>query len=62
MYATDELPLRPLLQAQGVQVLDEPSQLAQTLGLRVDDGPGVRIKVVLDGSPAAAAGLAAGDG
>ncbi len=61
VHATDELPLRPLLQAQGVQVLDEPSQLAQTLGLRVDDGPGVRIKVVLDGSPAAAAGLAAGD-
>ncbi|HPP98802.1 MAG TPA: peptidase M61, partial [Ottowia sp.] len=61
VHGTDELPLRPLLQAQGVQVLDEPSQLAQTLGLRVDDGPGVRIKVVLDGSPAAAAGLAAGD-
>jgi len=61
VHGTDELPLRELLQAQGVQVLEEPSQLAQTLGLRLGDGPGVTLKVVLDGGPAAAAGLAAGD-
>ncbi len=61
VHGTDELPLRELLQAQGVQVLEEPSQLAQTLGLRLGDGPGLTLKVVLDGGPAAAAGLAAGD-
>ena len=61
VHGTDELPLRELLQAQGVQVLEEPSQLAQTLGLRLGDGPGVTLKVVLGAGPAAAAGLAAGD-
>ena len=61
VHGTGELPLKALLQVQGVKVLDEPSQLAQTLGLRVADGAGVTIKVVLDGGAAAAAGLAAGD-
>jgi len=61
VHGTDELPLKPLLEAHGIVVLEEPSQLAQALGLRVSEGPGITIKVVLDGGPAARAGLAAGD-
>ena len=61
VHGTGELPLRGLLEAQGVRVLEEPSQLAQTLGLRVAEDGGITLKVVLDGGPAADAGLAAGD-
>ena len=61
VHGTGELPLRGLLEAQGVRVLEEPSQLAQTLGLRVAEDNGITLKVVLDGGPAADAGLAAGD-
>ena len=62
VHGTQDLPLKPLLQAEGVQVLEEPSQWAQTLGLRVTEAGGtVTVKVVLDGGPAASAGMAAGD-
>ena len=61
VHGTGELPLKPLLQSQGVQVLDERSQLAQALGLRVNEERGITVKTVLDGGPAAQAGLAAGD-
>ena len=62
VHGTKDLPLKALLQAEGVQVLEEPSQWAQTLGLRVSEANGlVTVKVVLAGGAAAAAGLAAGD-
>ena len=62
VHGTAELPLKALLQGAGVEVLDEPSQWAQRLGLRVqEDAQGVTLKVVLDGGPAAEAGMAAGD-
>ena len=61
VHGTGELPLRALLEAQGVRVLEEPSQLAQTLGLRVAEDNGITLKVVLDGGAAAEAGMAAGD-
>jgi predicted metalloprotease with PDZ domain len=62
VHGTDELPLERLLTAHGVQVLQDPAPLAQALGLRVSEqAAGITVKVVLDGSPAAAAGLAAGD-
>ena len=62
VHGTEDLPLKDLLEAQGVQVLQEPSQVAQTLGLRVNESGGtVTLKVVLDGGAAAAAGMAAGD-
>lgn len=62
VHGTGELPLKELLEAHGAKVLDEPSQLAQTLGLRVSEsGDSVMVKVVLAGGAAAAAGLAAGD-
>lgn len=61
VHGTGELPLEPLLAAHGVEVARDPSPLAQALGLRVDEDRGITLKVVLDGGPAAAAGLAAGD-
>ncbi len=62
VHGTAELPINSLLQAEGVQVLEEPSQWAQTLGLRVSEGGGVvTLTVVLNGGAAAAAGMAAGD-
>ena len=61
VHGTDELPLQALLSAHGIDVLQDPSPLAQALGLRVSEQQGITIKVVLAGSPAAAAGMAAGD-
>ncbi len=61
VHGTDELPLRALLQAHGVVVSEEPSQWAQALGLRVSESAGIVVKMVLDGGPAARAGMAAGD-
>lgn len=61
VHGKNELPLRELLQRHGVAVLDEPAQLAQTLGLRVQEAAGVQIKTVLRGGAAEHAGFAAGD-
>ena len=62
VHGTEELPLKELLETHSVKVLEEPSQLAQTLGMRVsEDHHGVTVKVVLAGGAAAAAGMAAGD-
>jgi predicted metalloprotease with PDZ domain len=62
VHSTRELPLKALLQAQGLQVHEEPAQLAQRLGLRVADASGtVVVKAVLRGGAAEAAGFAAGD-
>lgn len=61
VHGLDELPLKELLQQQGVAVLEEPAQLAQRLGLRVSETRGVQIKTVLRGGVAEQAGFAAGD-
>ena len=62
VHTTEELPLAPLLQAQGVRIHTEPASLAQRLGLRAVDGAsGVQVKSVLRGSAAEAAGLAPND-
>ncbi len=61
VHSTTELPLRPLLQRQGINVQEEPAQLAQRLGLRVSDASNLQIKVVLSGGAAERAGFAAGD-
>ena len=61
VHGTDELPLATLLQAHGVEMLADPSQPAQRLGLRVAETAGVQIKAVLRGGAAEAAGFAAGD-
>jgi len=62
VHGTGELPLKTLLQAHGVRLRQEPAQWAQALGLRVSEGEGgIVLKTVLDGGPAAQAGMAAGD-
>jgi predicted metalloprotease with PDZ domain len=61
VHGTNELPLPVLLQQAGVQWQSEAAPLAQQLGLRLADGPGLRLKTVLRGSAAEGAGLAAGD-
>ncbi len=61
VHSTEELPLEPLLRSHGVAVVNEPDQLAQRLGLRVEEGQGLKIKTVLQGGPAHAAGLSPGD-
>ncbi len=62
VHGTRELPLADLLQKQGIFALDEPAQLQQRLGVRVDEGAGgIRLKNVLRGGAAEQAGMAAGD-
>jgi len=61
VHGTADLPLKPLLQAQGVSVLEEPAQIAQCLGVRVLESAGIQIKTVLRGAAAEKAGFAAGD-
>ena len=62
VHSTRELPLKALLSGQGLAVHEEPAALAQRLGLRSEDAGGaVRIKMVLSGGAAQAAGLMAGD-
>ena len=61
VHGTGELPLRALLEQHGVNVHDDPAQLAQRLGLRVSETHGLVVKTVLSGSTAQKAGFAAGD-
>jgi len=61
VHGRKDLPMRDLLEHQGVAVLEEPAQAAQALGLRVAEQVGVQIRVVLRGSAAERAGFAAGD-
>ncbi len=61
VHGTADLPLKPLLTAQGLAVLEEPAPIAERLGLRVTESDGVHIKSVLRGGAAEQAGFAAGD-
>ena len=61
VHGKTELPLRTLLEQHGVTVHDDPAQLAQRLGLRVNETQGVVVKTVLSGGAAEKAGFAAGD-
>ena len=61
VHGTADLPLKPLLEKQGINVLEEPAQIAQRLGLRVAESTGIQIKTVLRGGAAERAGFAAGD-
>jgi predicted metalloprotease with PDZ domain len=61
VHGTADLPLKPLLEGLGIVVLEEPAQIAQRLGLRVAEGSGIHIKIVLRGGAAERAGFAAGD-
>ena len=61
VHGRGELPLENLLQKQGIAVRQEPAQLAQRLGLRVNENHGIHITTVLRGGAAEQAGFAAGD-
>ena len=62
VHSTQELPLKTLLSSHGVVVHEDPSQMAQRLGLRVSETQGVvQVKAVLRGGAAEKAGMAAGD-
>lgn len=61
VHGTRELPLKELLEAQGVSVMEEPAQLQQRLGVRVTETQGVVLKNVLRGGAAEQAGFAAND-
>jgi predicted metalloprotease with PDZ domain len=61
VHGTRELPLKELLERQGVAVAEDPPQLAQRLGVRVSETAGVVVKTVLRGSAAEQGGLCAGD-
>lgn len=61
VHGTVELPLQELLQAQGVEIIEENCPLAQQLGLRVQENHAIHIQTVLNGSAAEIAGFAPGD-
>jgi predicted metalloprotease with PDZ domain len=61
VHGTRELPLKELLEQHGVQVMEEPAQLQQRLGVRVTETQGIVLKNVLRGGAAEQAGLAASD-
>jgi len=61
VHGTRELPLKDLLEARGISVVEDPATLPQRLGLRVSESGGVQVKSVLRGGAAEQAGLAAGD-
>ncbi|MES2977661.1 MAG: peptidase M61 [Pseudomonadota bacterium] len=61
VHGTADLPVRQLLDRHGIGVLDEPSQMAQRLGLRVAESAGIVIKTVLADGAAQQAGFMAGD-
>jgi len=62
VHSTQELPLKTLLSSHGIVVHEDPSQMAQRLGLRVAEIQGVvQVKAVLRGGAAEKAGMAAGD-
>jgi predicted metalloprotease with PDZ domain len=62
VHGTDDLPLQSLLQQMGVQWALAPASLSQRLGVRLKETPqGLQVSAVMRGSPAEAAGVAAGD-
>jgi predicted metalloprotease with PDZ domain len=61
VHGTRELPLKELLEQHGINVMEEPAQLQQRLGVRVTETQGVVLKNVLRGGAAEQAGFAAND-
>ena len=61
VHSTNDLPLRELLAQHGINSKVEPAQLAQKLGLRVQENHSVQLKTVLRGGLAEQAGMMAGD-
>ena len=62
VHGTRELPVKKLLAQFGVDLHDDPAQMAQKLGLRVSEAQGtVTVKVVLRGGAAEKAGFSSND-
>ena len=62
VHSTRELPVKKLLAQHGVELHEDPAQMAQKLGLRVAEAQGtVTIKVVLRGGAAEQAGFSSND-
>jgi predicted metalloprotease with PDZ domain len=61
VHGTRDLPLKTLLEAQGICYAYESSLCNDHLGLRVTETNGVRVKSVLRGGASELAGMAAGD-
>lgn len=61
VHGKNDLPLVELLALHGIKAKSEPAQLAQKLGLRVQESHSVQIKTVLRGGLAEQAGMMAGD-
>ncbi len=61
VHGTKDLPVLELLEKHGVQVHQEPDQIAQQLGLRVKEANGITLTNVLRGGAAEKAGFASGD-
>ncbi len=64
VHSTQVLPLKELLEAHGITVMEDPAQLAQRLGLRVSENAGlsnITVKTVLRGGAAEQAGFQSGD-
>ena len=61
VHGKGDLPLRTLLEQHGIDVHDDPAQLALRLGIRVSDTHGLVVKTVLSGGAAEKAGFAVGD-
>ena len=61
VHTTTDLPIKDLLERQGVCYGEAAGTLADQLGLRVTEQSGIRIKNVLRDGPAEQAGFAAGD-
>ena len=61
VHGTADLPLRELLTAHGVDIVEDKPPLTQQLGLRVQENHAVQVQTVLNSSASEAAGFAPGD-
>lgn len=61
VHGTHDVPLAPLLAAHGITLKNDVAQIAQRLGVRVQEHQGIHIKTVLRDGPAEQAGFMAGD-
>ena len=61
VHGTKELPIDDLLKPFGINVMQDPSQLQQRLGVRVTEASGIQVKNVLRGGASEEAGIASGD-
>ena len=61
VHGMTELPLKTLLQRQGITVREEAAGIPRRLGLQISESDGVHIKSVLRGGAAERAGFAATD-